>query len=43
MSILRSAAVNSGNAIPPRRKRALKWRLMIPDAGASLDKKFYRG
>lgn len=37
MSILRSAAVTFGNAIPPRWKRALKWRLMIPDAGASLE------
>lgn len=37
MSILRAAAVNFGNAIPPRWKRALKWRLMIPDAGASLE------
>ena len=37
MSIVRAAAVKFGNSIPPRWKRALKWKLMIPDMGASLE------
>jgi FkbM family methyltransferase len=37
MSLLRSAAVRFGNAIPPQWKRKLKWQLMIPDTGASLE------
>lgn len=37
MSTIRRAAVAFGNAIPSRWKRALKWQLMIPDAGASLE------
>jgi FkbM family methyltransferase len=37
MSLVRTAAVKFGNSIPPRWKRALKWRLMIPDMGASLE------
>jgi len=37
MSFVRSAAVKIGNSIPRRWKRALKWQLMIPDAGASLE------
>ncbi len=37
MSFIRSAAVALGNSIPRRWKRALKWQLMIPDAGASLE------
>jgi FkbM family methyltransferase len=37
MSTIRRAAVALGNTIPRRWKRALKWQLMIPDAGASLE------
>lgn len=37
MSLLRSAAVRFGNSIPPQWKRKLKWQLMIPDTGASLE------
>lgn len=37
MSLVRAAAVKFGNSIPSRWKRALKWRLMIPDMGASLE------
>ena len=37
MSIARAAAIRFGNLIPRRWKSALKWELMIPDTGASLD------
>lgn len=37
MSLVRATAVKFGNSIPPRWKRALKWKLMIPDMGASLE------
>jgi FkbM family methyltransferase len=37
MSLARSAAIRFGNMIPRRWKSALKWELMIPDTGASLD------
>jgi FkbM family methyltransferase len=37
MSLVRATAIKFGNFIPPRWKRALKWRLMIPDMGASLE------
>jgi FkbM family methyltransferase len=37
MAVLRSAAVSIANSIPRRWKRALKWQLMIPDMGASLE------
>lgn len=37
MSLLRSAAIKFGNTIPPQWKRRLKWQLMIPDTGASLE------
>jgi FkbM family methyltransferase len=37
MSLLRSAAIKFGNAIPLEWKRKLKWQLMIPDTGASLE------
>src|SRR5690242_13029092 len=37
MSLLRSAAVKFGNTLPPQWKRKLKWQLMIPDTGASLE------
>ena len=36
MPLIRTAAIKLGNSIPRRWKSALKWQLMIPDAGASL-------
>jgi FkbM family methyltransferase len=36
VSLIRTLAIEFGNSIPQRWKSALKWQLMIPDAGASL-------
>lgn len=37
MSLLQSAAIKLANSIPAHWKRKLKWQLMIPDTGASLE------
>jgi FkbM family methyltransferase len=43
MSIIRKAAMNFANALPPTWKRSLKWKLMVPDMGASYELLRHKG